>query len=165
MRLSGTDNALACSKLWSLTQPPAGLTHHFLRLQNHLQLHYISPSAGPQSSQNLVIFLHGFPDTCYIWEKQLHSQLAEQAKLVALDLPGCGGSDNLPDYGPDSMLNAIAEAILVLRDCHGSQTGTAASCVLVSHDWGGVIASRLAAETTGLVDEVVVVNSTYVCSR
>lgn len=112
-----------------------------------------------------MIFLHGFPDTCYIWEKQLRSRLAEEVKLVALDLPGCGGSDGLSDYGASSMLNTTAMAISALRERYELHDGTSARCVLVSHDWGGAIASRLAAETVGLIDEVVVVNSTYVGCR
>jgi len=67
------------------------------------------------------------------------------------------------DYGPSVMLNAIAEAIMLLKSRHTRADGTAARCVLVAHDWGGVIGSRLAAETTGVIDELIMVNTAYVC--
>jgi pimeloyl-ACP methyl ester carboxylesterase len=73
-------------------------------------MHYISPTTSSQSTNSLIIFLHGFPDSCYIWEQQLRSGLGTKAKLVALDLPGCGGSDSHSLYGPDEILNAVAEA-------------------------------------------------------
>lgn len=85
-----------------------------------------------------MVFLHGFPDTCYLWEQQLRSNIAQKARLVALDLPGCGGSDSHLKYGPDEILNAVAEAIVQLKNRHLEGPSTPASpkrCVLVSHDW------------------------------
>jgi pimeloyl-ACP methyl ester carboxylesterase len=114
------------------------LSHNFLSLQNGLQMHYISNAAPPQPIDSLIIFLHGFPDSCYIWEQQLRSDLATKAKLVALDLPGCGGSDSHSLYGPDEMLNAVAEAIVQLKDRYLSTSSGFTSpqrSILVSHDW------------------------------
>lgn len=114
------------------------ISHNFLTLQNGLQMHYISTAASPQSADSLIIFLHGFPDSCYIWEQQLRSSLAKKAKLVALDLPGCGGSDSHSRYGPDEILNAVAEAIVQLKERYLSTSSSSASpqrSILVSHDW------------------------------
>jgi pimeloyl-ACP methyl ester carboxylesterase len=101
-------------------------------------MHYISTAGSPQSNDSLVIFLHGFPDSCYIWEQQLRSNLGEKAKLIALDLPGCGGSDSHSLYGPDEMLNAVAEALVQLKDRYlntSSESTTSRRSILVSHDW------------------------------
>lgn len=92
----------------------------------------------PTDSTTLIIFLHGFPDTCYLWEAQLRSSLASKAQLVALDLPGCGGSDSHSFYGPDEMLNAVAEAIVQLKGRYlrrSTESGSEQKSVLVSHDW------------------------------
>lgn len=62
------------------------------------------------------------------------------------------------------MLNAIAEAITLLKTRYRLEENASPRCVLVGHDWGGAIAFRLAAQTANLVDEAVVVNSTYVRS-
>lgn len=85
-----------------------------------------------------MIFLHGFPDSSYLWEQYLRSGLAQKAKLVALDLPGCGGSDSLSSYGPDEMLNAIAQAIVQLKSRYSSKPEASSSpkrSILVTHDW------------------------------
>lgn len=143
----------ACKALWSLAGPPEAdnnLSHNFLTLQNGLQMHYLSTTDVSQHSDSLIVFLHGFPDSCYIWEHQLHSTLSKKAKLIALDLPGCGGSDSHSRYGPDEILNAVAEAIVQLKDRYlkrSSESTSPQRSILVSHDWyaSGLLASQ---ETT-----------------
>jgi len=114
------------------------LSHNFLTLQNGLQMHYLSTGDVSRPKDSLIIFLHGFPDSCYVWEHQLRSDLAEKSKLIALDLPGCGGSDSHTRYGPDEMLNAVAEAIIQLKDRYmvtSPGSTPAQRSILVSHDW------------------------------
>lgn len=118
--------------------------------------------ACPKTSADIapVAFRHGFPDSAFLFKRQLNSALADEAQLVALDLPGCGGSDSLASYEPDQMLNTIASAIVLLKQQY--LKGTPGSyCLLVGHDWGGVIAYRIAAETEQLVDRVVTINAPY----
>ena len=82
--------------------------------------------------------------------------------MVALDLPGYGGSDSLSKYGPNEVLDAVAEAIVMLRKRHLlSPDGEIGNgfCMLVGHDWGGIVASRIAMETKGLIDCVVLLNA------
>lgn len=58
--------------------------------------------------------------------------------MIAVDLPGCGGSDNHSSYGPDEILNAIAEAIVQVKGRYlyaSSTPGTPPKTILVSHDW------------------------------
>jgi len=90
---------------------------------------------------------------------------ATGAQLVALDLPGCGGSDDLRKYGPDEMLNAVGEAIALLKARYLMGGDRRSECMLASHDWGGFISYRIAAETVGLVNRVVAINIGYVSSR
>jgi pimeloyl-ACP methyl ester carboxylesterase len=112
-----------------------------------------------------VILLHGFPDSCHLFARHLHSYRFEGTKIVALDLPGYGGSDSLPSYGPDQVLNAVVNAIVELKHRYlDLDADEAARCILVGHDWGGVVGYRLAAESKGLIDEFVAVNSIYVSS-
>lgn len=131
-------SSIACSKLWSLSTNDDDISHNFLTLENGLQMHYLANEKTPQDINTLVIYLHGFPDTCWLWEQQLRSDLSSKAHLVALDLPGCGGSDNHSVYGPDEILNAVAEAIVQLKRRYlkePSVAGTPQRSVLVSHDW------------------------------
>jgi pimeloyl-ACP methyl ester carboxylesterase len=133
-----TRPSTACTKLWSLSENDKQLSHNFLTLENGLQVHYLANETTPANINTLIIYLHGFPDTCWLWEQQLRSSLSLKAQLVALDLPGCGGSDNHSFYGPDEMLNAVAEAIVQLKRRYLKDTSASKSTqrsVLVSHDW------------------------------
>ncbi|KAF2770377.1 alpha/beta-hydrolase [Teratosphaeria nubilosa] len=154
----------ASHDLWSLatTPPPRGLHHRFLNLSKRQQLHYLSSEPSPSSHKALVIFLHGFPDSSHVFSNFVTSPAlqATGAKLVSLDLPGYGGSDGLEHYGPNEVLNAVAEGIAIPRQRYLRESGNG-HCIVVGHDWGGVIASRLAAETVGLIDRIVMVNSVY----
>ncbi|KAI7545345.1 hypothetical protein KC331_g6267 [Hortaea werneckii] len=137
--------------------------HSFVEA-NGLQLHYLSNN-DTQRAPNLVILLHGFPDSAHVFDNVLASRrlASTDSKLVALGLPGYGGSDTPKDFGAESMLNAIIEAIIELKKRHldsESQTSNG-QCILLGHDWGGAIAFRIAAETERLVDRVVVLNSMH----
>ncbi|KAI7312102.1 hypothetical protein KC315_g12106 [Hortaea werneckii] len=137
--------------------------HSFVEA-NGLQLHCLSNNAT-QRAPNLVILLHGFPDSAHVFDNLLASRrlASSDSKLVALGLPGYGGSDTPKDFGAESMLNAIIEAIIELKKRHldsESQTSNG-QCILLGHDWGGAIAFRIAAETERLVDRVVVLNSMH----
>jgi pimeloyl-ACP methyl ester carboxylesterase len=99
-------------------------------------MHYLANEKTSSEINTLVIYLHGFPDTCWLWEEQLRSGLSSEAHLVALDLPGCGGSDSHSFYGPDEILNAVAGAIVQLKRRYLKDTsGSPQRSVLVSHDW------------------------------
>lgn len=150
--------------LWSLSQThkDARFEHNFLSVRDDLKLHYLSPKRSllGKKKSKLIIFLHGFPDSSHIFADFLSPPLADHANLVSLDLPGFGGSDGLPNYGADEVLNAIADAVAVLKQRYlcpreGNKPGL---CILVGHDWGSAIASRLAMETTGLIDRLVLIN-------
>ena len=66
-------------------------------------------------------------------------------------------------YGASEVLNVIVEGISKLKELYLSPPSSdETQCVLVGHDWGGAIAYRVAAETAGLVDSVIVLNSTHV---
>lgn len=149
----------ATHDLWSLDTPAENsLKHNFLLLPNGLQLHYLSRQKDTRDhkAQVLIIFLHGFPDSSYLWSNLLSSDLlSPNAALISLDLPGFGGSDSLPSYAPNDILPTVAIAIAELRKKHAGR------CIVVAHDWGGAIASRVAARTHGLVDHLVLVNSLF----
>lgn len=138
------------------------ITHNFLKTGSRKQLHYLAPIIAPKTADTLIIFLHGFPDSAYLFTHQLRSAWSSKAQLVALDLPGCGGSDSLPTYGANEVLNVVAEAIEQLKGRFSGSNNSKPRCILVGHDWGGVIGFRLAAETNGLIDELVTLNSIYV---
>jgi pimeloyl-ACP methyl ester carboxylesterase len=73
--------------------------------------------------------------------------------LIAVDLPGYGGSDSLPAYGPNEMLEALSEFVLGVREQFLSEGKKA---VVVTHDWGAVIGARLASEAHVLADHWII---------
>jgi len=145
-------------KFWSLSERPLGLIHRFVVLPSSTKLHYMVRPPGTQA-KHLVIFLHGFPDSWLVWKRLLSSTHISDATLVAVDLPDYGGSDSLPNYGPDQVLETICLFIIRMREHYGSDEG---KVLVVSHDWGGVIAARLAAEAPQVADHFVIANTLIV---
>ena len=64
-----------------------------------------------------IVFIHGFSQCRLAWSRQLNSALAEDHRLVAVDLRGHGLSDKPPDGYGDSRLWAddIDAVIRTLR--------------------------------------------------
>jgi hypothetical protein len=160
---------IARDKLWDLEKEPFGLKHRFCTLRGGIRLHYVEslPQTTPSSKTNLVIFVHGFPDSWYLWSHYLRSgRLREQAVMVAVDLPGFGGSDNLDKYGPDEVLEALSEFVLQMRDMYimteEGKPRSSSRVVVVGHDWGALIAFRLASEAPQLADRFILSNSIHV---
>ena len=67
-----------------------------------------------------ILFIHGFSQCGLAWSRQLNSDLADDHRLVALDLRGHGGSDKPADGYGDSRLWAddIDAVIRALRLDH-----------------------------------------------
>nr|KMM73245.1 hypothetical protein CPAG_09534 [Coccidioides posadasii RMSCC 3488] len=159
---------LARDRFWNLSKPWAGLFHRFLTLRTGFKFHYITSdepgTAGRQKSDKpLVIFLHGFPDSWAIWRHVLaSSSIRESSTVVAVDLPGYGGSDSLKKYGATEVLEALTEFIISLREeCGVDSPGNehrSRKVFIVAHDWGGLLAFRLAAEAPQVADRFIIVN-------
>jgi pimeloyl-ACP methyl ester carboxylesterase len=107
--------------------------------------------------------VHGFPDSYLLWRHLLQDPALQQTNtLIALDLPGYGGSDGLPNYGPNEMLETMAETIIALRK-QFLQDGR--KCVVVSHDWGALTCARLASEASELADRWLITSAIIVSSQ
>ncbi|KAF4308204.1 alpha beta hydrolase [Botryosphaeria dothidea] len=182
-RVTDKELADARDRLWNLsTQPIPNFTHAFFTTSddNPITLHYVASAwdAGPRP--NLVVLLHGFPDSYAVWRTYLSQKrnLDPETVYVALDLPGYGGSDSLAKYDAYNVLEAVASFILGMRERYGVDgdgdetvagggavggVGTVGDergrVVVVSHDWGSVIASRLASEAPQLADHFVLTSA------
>lgn len=149
--------------MWNLNTKNNQWCHRFLVLTNGFRLHYLTLATGLNATHHrLIIFIHGFPDSCHLWTQMLQSSLSSCANLISLDLPGFGGSDSLNSYGPDQVLATVGDAIRELKLLHSKND---IECTVVGHDWGGIIASRIASHTEGLIDRLVLVNSLFVSTR
>ncbi|PYH95004.1 putative capsule-associated protein CAP1 [Aspergillus ellipticus CBS 707.79] len=156
----------ARNQLWDLSKGWSGFVHHILTLRNGFKFHYVCNDSQSQEaadqSKSVVVFLHGFPDSWAVWRDVLSSNsLQESATLVAVDLPGYGGSDSLEKYSATNVLESLTEFIIAIRTKYGvdSEDGThQKKLIVVAHDWGCVLAMRLAAEAPQLADRFIMTN-------
>lgn len=93
-------------------------------------VHYVEGGEGPA-----VLLLHGWPETWYSWRRAM-PELARHHRVIAIDLPGFGGSAAAPLADKQSI------AAIVERFARKVGLGPA---VVVGHDMGGTVAYALAA--------------------
>jgi pimeloyl-ACP methyl ester carboxylesterase len=118
------------------------------------------PAKGGLISSYGLLTITGFPDSFLLWRHLLQSpQLQRDHVLIAVDIPGYGGSDSLPAYGPNELLEAFTEYIVGMRTLflHDERR-----LVVVTHDWGTIIGARLASEAGGLADHWVITSAILV---
>ncbi|XP_013134829.1 PREDICTED: epoxide hydrolase 1-like [Papilio polytes] len=114
----------------SLTDPKYG-EHKYIKA-NNVKLHYVE-SGDP--SKPLMLFIHGFPEFWYTWRHQI-VEFNKEYRVVAINLRGYAGSDKpkgISSYKLDVLVEDVRDFI---RNLGSSK------CIIVSHDWGGIVASR-----------------------
>ena len=151
-----------------------GYKHCFFTTSDGKRLHYVvsAPCSNLDVTANIVIFIHGFPDSWALWRYFLQSQrLRQKATLIAVDLPGYGGSESLEIYDATSVLNTLSSFIIGMRDKYASNEvkyrfsdESREKILIVSHDWGAIVAYRLAVEAPQLADRFIMINSVLVCT-
>ena len=126
-----------------MTQPT---WQHDSIMTNGLRLHYVTQGEGP-----LMLMLHGFPEFWYAWKHQI-PEFAQDYKVVAVDLRGYNDSDK--PAGVEAYRMPELE-----QDVRGIILGLGYErCVLVAHDWGGLIAWTFAYDYPELVERLIVMN-------
>ncbi|XP_075972221.1 epoxide hydrolase 4-like [Anticarsia gemmatalis] len=118
-------------------EPPARLTdpkygvHKYLKVNNTV-LHYVE-SGDP--SKPLMIFIHGYPEFWYSWRHQI-VEFQKDYWCIAVDMRGYGDSER-PEGVSSYKVELLIEDIRDLVRQLGRE-----KCILISHDWGGIIASK-----------------------
>lgn len=131
------------------SEPPGDWTHHRAFI-NGLHLHYVEAGTGP-----LILLLHGFPEFWYSWRHQIPALADAGFRVIAPDLRGYNESDR-----PAGIRNYRME--LLVEDVAGLIRHVGVErAVVVAHDWGGVIAWRLAMDRPELVERLVILNSPH----
>jgi pimeloyl-ACP methyl ester carboxylesterase len=124
------------------------LTGKYAHVGN-LQLHYVDSGSGP-----LVFFLHGFPEFWYSWRHQLKA-LSSSYHAVAVDMRGYNLSSK-PESPKSYRASEVAEDIIALADRLGAEKFS-----VVGHDWGGVIAWRIANRFPDRLEKLVIINAPH----
>lgn len=130
--------------------PSATEWQHGTAQVDGIQLHFVEAGSGP-----LVLLLHGFPEFWYSWRHQLPALAGAGFRAVAPDLRGYNESSRprgVREYRVRTLVNDVADLIQVLGD---------ESAFVVGHDWGGVIAWRLAQLNPELVRKLIVLNAPH----
>lgn len=127
------------------------LTMEHMQLQlGEVSLHVVAAGQGP-----VVILLHGFPEFWYSWRSQIPALAAAGLRVIAPDMRGFNLSDKpsgLSEYALDKLVGDVANLI-------EQQAGGRA--FVVGHDWGGVVAWRLAALRPDLARKLAVLNAPH----
>jgi pimeloyl-ACP methyl ester carboxylesterase len=110
---------------------------------NGTGLHVLEAGQGPA-----VVLLHGWPVTSHHW-REVIPVLAEEYRVIAPDLRGLGDSER-PPSGYDK--RTLAKDINALVDTLGVE-----QFALVGHDFGGTVASAVAADRPEQVTHLVVI--------
>lgn len=136
----------------TLMTAPAVIHHlQFASLPNGMRLHYAS--AG-EPGKPLILFVHGFPEFWYAWERQL-ADFGQTHFAVAPDLRGfnlSGKPADVESYRPKHVAEDLVQLIRTLGYSR---------CVIVAHDWGGAVCWNLAMQHPELVERLVIVNAPH----
>jgi pimeloyl-ACP methyl ester carboxylesterase len=85
-----------------------------------------------------VLLLHGFPDSAYLWRRQIAFLAGEGYRVIAPDLRGFGDTD-APRGREHYTLDAIAGDVTALMDRFGIERAP-----VIGHDWGAALGWNLA---------------------
>jgi len=131
----------------SLSDPSLG-DHGFIQLEQ-VKIHYVA--SGPEDKP-LMLFLHGFPEFWYSWRHQIR-EFQKDYRCVAFDMRGYGESDKpvgVENYTLKVLMNDVKQMIQAL----GHQ-----KCILVTHDWGGIVGWAFASLYPDMVEKFIVMNA------
>jgi pimeloyl-ACP methyl ester carboxylesterase len=109
-----------------------------------IKIRYVRTGRGPT-----VVLLHGFASSIVTW-KDVLPQLARRHDVIAIDLPGFGGSDIPARLTPDLLARVIPAVI--------DRLGVTRTSV-VGHSLGGALAVALAAQAPDRVERVVLLDA------
>ena len=135
------------SPLENFRDPIEGLEHRYFEV-NGVLLHGLTTGKF-RADKELVLFLHGFPETHYSWKHQIRV-LSEHFDIIALDLRGFGLSDAPASLKKYRMKELCADIVGVI------QSSGHESCLLVAHDWGGAISWNLLANNPEIVERLAI---------
>jgi pimeloyl-ACP methyl ester carboxylesterase len=109
--------------------------------------------AGPADATETIVFVHGLAGSQTTWASVL-GDFAEKWRIVAVNLPGHGGSDKPSpadtDYSVSGLASALGEIIEKLD---------LTPAIVVGHSLGGAVATQLALDRPKLVKGLVLTDS------
>lgn len=111
---------------------------------NGLSFPVVDVGSGP-----VVLLLHGFPDSRFLWRNQIDPLVQAGFRVIAPDLRGFGDAPKPPAV-EDYRLPVVAPDVIGMLDALG-----VAKARVVAHDWGAALAWYLAMANADRVDRLV----------
>ena len=96
-----------------------------------------------------VVLLHGFPDSSYLWRRQVPVLVDAGMRVIAPDLRGFGESDKPAAVEDYALTRSVADVVAVLDALEVERAH------VVGHDWGAGVAWVLAAVVPERVERLV----------
>jgi epoxide hydrolase 4 len=126
------------------------LKRAYARDCNGIRMRYVEKGSGPP-----VVFLHGFPDFSYSWRKQFEFLPRMGFRCIAPDLRGYNETDKPPRVRDYRAHELVADISAFISKIAGPEA------IVVGHDWGGIIAWRLAMAHPEQVRRLIILNSPH----
>lgn len=123
--------------------------HEKAYLVNNVQLQV--REAGPPEG-NILLFLHGFPEFWYGWEKQLSYFASNGFRVVAPDQRGYNQSSKPAGVSAYKLEELSADIAALIRELGPGKV------TLIGHDWGGAVAWAVAYQYPELLKNLVILN-------
>ena len=121
-------------------------------------IQYLSANIDDLSLKPIVLFLHGFPECSWAWEKYL-LEMSTDYCIIAPDLPGyrlSKGFKSSDEYNIQNLITVMAEFVkCIVNDSSQRKVH------LIAHDWGGAIAWPLAAFHESLFHSLTIINAAH----
>jgi epoxide hydrolase 4 len=143
-------------------QPQQEMFGHSFADVNGIRLHYASSGKPLDSSggaRKLILFLHGFPEFWYAWRSQL-VEFGKDFLAVAPDQRGYNLSSRPAEVEQYAVPKLVADVRALVAHLQPGRIG-AQRCILVGHDWGGVVAWAVAMACPGVVEKLVIINAPH----
>ncbi len=116
--------------------------------------------AEHEGERKLIVFLHGFPEFWYAWRKQL-DEFGRDLIAVAPDMRGYNLSSKPAAVGEYDIGKLVGDVRALVEYLAARQHLRAARCVLVGHDWGGIVAWATAMACPEIVERLVIINAPH----
>jgi microsomal epoxide hydrolase len=129
-----------------------GFARRMLRVDG-TRLHIVE--AGEAHGGNPMVLVSGWPQSVYVWRKVI-PRLAETHRVIAIDPPGLGWSDPLPDGEPDS---ARVAALLHAALAQLGVIGEGRKVHFIGHDIGAWLAYPFAVKFAAAAERIVVIDA------
>lgn len=118
---------------------------HGMAIHGHRIAYRRAGTGGPT-----LLFIHGITQDSTTWE-HVGRRLADVARVIAVDLPGHGESENPPgDHSLGAYASTCRDLLFTLNET---------SATVIGHSLGGGVALQFAYQFPELVDRIVLVDS------